>query len=344
MKSQQALFLFIILLLGLFLCSFLGGNCGREGYTNKTTNTNAKMTSNTNAQTNYDNYNHFSGSSTLLQNGTIFTSENKGSIVVKTSNDGSQILELTLPNSKEPVVLTSSTITKNKEGYVNINGPRGSITKFYGPYGETATIITLNNGRKAIKYEDTTGTYIYTSGDEVYDNVIDYTQYYGSTGYHYMPNNRSGYNPPGYNPPGTVGPYNPPGYNPPGTTTPGYNPPGTVGPYNPPGYNPPGVGDNTYYDSLSKGIPRSQIPPGEEDMYILKSQVVPPVCPVCPSIAAAAAVAKENNDISKCPPCPACARCPEPSFECKKIPNYRSAGQNEYLPVPVLSDFSSFGM
>ncbi len=41
--------------------------------------------------------------------------------------------------------------------------------------------------------------------------------------------------------------------------------------------------------------------------------------------------------------CPACARCPEPSFDCKKVPNYSSTN-SEYLPMPVLSDFSTFGM
>jgi len=42
-------------------------------------------------------------------------------------------------------------------------------------------------------------------------------------------------------------------------------------------------------------------------------------------------------------PCPPCGRCPEPSFECKKVPNYASTN-SEYLPMPVLSDFSTFGM
>ena len=42
-------------------------------------------------------------------------------------------------------------------------------------------------------------------------------------------------------------------------------------------------------------------------------------------------------------PCPPCARCPEPSFDCKKVPNYSSTN-SEYLPVPVLNDFSQFGM
>jgi hypothetical protein len=44
----------------------------------------------------------------------------------------------------------------------------------------------------------------------------------------------------------------------------------------------------------------------------------------------------------QCPPCPACERCPEPSFECKKVPNYRSPSVNQYLPMPILTDFSNF--
>ena len=42
-------------------------------------------------------------------------------------------------------------------------------------------------------------------------------------------------------------------------------------------------------------------------------------------------------------PCPPCGRCPEPSFDCKKVPNYSSTN-SEYLPIPVLTDFSQFGM
>jgi hypothetical protein len=80
------------------------------------------------------------------------------------------------------------------------------------------------------------------------------------------------------------------------------------------------------------------IPPGQEDLYILKSEVVPPVCPACPSSSSCPSSKKE-----KCPPCPACARCPEPSFECKKVPNY-NAMNDEMLPEPILNDFSTFGM
>jgi hypothetical protein len=50
-----------------------------------------------------------------------------------------------------------------------------------------------------------------------------------------------------------------------------------------------------------------------------------------------------SSDKSSCPPCPACARCPEANFDCKKVPNYSSM-DSDSLPVPVLSDFSTFGM
>jgi hypothetical protein len=92
-----------------------------------------------------------------------------------------------------------------------------------------------------------------------------------------------------------------------------------------------------YSNSLPPGIPASQIPAGQEDLYILKSQVVPPVCPA-PTV-----IMSDPNKEAKCPPCPAPQRCPEPSFECKKVPNY-SAIDNQYLPQPVLNDFSTFGM
>lgn len=82
------------------------------------------------------------------------------------------------------------------------------------------------------------------------------------------------------------------------------------------------------------GITRNQIPPGDEDLYILKSEVVPPVCPACPQ---STACPREKP----CPACPPCARCPEPAFECKKVPNY-SSGDNRYLPKPLLNDFSAF--
>jgi len=49
---------------------------------------------------------------------------------------------------------------------------------------------------------------------------------------------------------------------------------------------------------------------------------------------------EKSND--SCPPCPACERCPEPAFDCKKVPNYRSPSIGQYLPMPILNDFSTF--
>ena len=66
-----------------------------------------------------------------------------------------------------------------------------------------------------------------------------------------------------------------------------------------------------------RGIRKEQIPEGDEDLYILKSKIVPPVCPKCP----------DNRSCpreKKCPPCKPCGRCPEPAFECKKVPSNKN--------------------
>jgi hypothetical protein len=110
-----------------------------------------------------------------------------------------------------------------------------------------------------------------------------------------------------------------------------------------------------------RGVRGSDIPEGEENMYILKSEIVPPVCPACPSVQ----VCPEARN-KPCRPCPPCGRCPEPAFDCKKVPNY-AAPQNQMLPgfygnasvagssapiggdaqssqpMAVLNDFSQFG-
>ena len=83
-----------------------------------------------------------------------------------------------------------------------------------------------------------------------------------------------------------------------------------------------------------KGVKRQDIPEGDEDLYILKSEIVPPVCPKCPD----AAVCPRAKP---CAPCPPCARCPEPAFTCKKVPNYRSQNTSE-LPLPMLNTFAAF--
>ena len=69
--------------------------------------------------------------------------------------------------------------------------------------------------------------------------------------------------------------------------------------------------------------------------YILKSEVVPPVCPKCPD-------SRTCPRQKPCPPCAPCARCPEPAFECKKVANYRAASVSNILPLPRLNSFAAF--
>jgi hypothetical protein len=88
-------------------------------------------------------------------------------------------------------------------------------------------------------------------------------------------------------------------------------------------------------ESMNNGVRKEDIPEGDEDLYILKSEIVPPVCPKCPDVNLDELCPKNE----KCPPCPACERCPEPAFECKKVPNYSARTD---LPQPFVTDFSQF--
>lgn len=72
--------------------------------------------------------------------------------------------------------------------------------------------------------------------------------------------------------------------------------------------------------------------------YILKSEIVPPVCPKCPD-------SRTCPREKPAPPCPPCARCPEPAFECKKVPNYSAidaSNAGNLLPMPRLNSFAQF--
>ena len=93
-----------------------------------------------------------------------------------------------------------------------------------------------------------------------------------------------------------------------------------------------GVMNKEGFDNNEKYISRSEIPKGKEDLYILKSQIVPPVCPACPNVTTCPSK-------KECSPCPPCARCPEPAFDCKKVPNYTT---NSSLPRPLVTNFSEF--
>jgi hypothetical protein len=343
--NTEALFLFLILLLGLVLCSFLGGNCGnKEGfdislsgidnslsriYNTGVRGVNNRYNTNSNSSsTAFDNYNHYTKSSTQihLQNGMTFTDDTGDTIVVITNSDGTPSLKLNLVGVSNPIILRSTTNAINPQ------------PTFYAPDGDgiTATIITDNNGQTAVKAKIGVYNIVFTqagsSSNSSNPNKITSTQYYGSTGY---PIQTSGsalayQGPHGGSAGYAQGPHGgSAGYvqGPHGNTVAGASTSSS-------GYG------STYSSSLPKGIPASQIPPGQEDLYILKSQVVPPVCPACPACKASQSSSQGEN---KCPPCRPCGRCEQPPMTCKAVPNYNAIDQ-QYLPQPVISDFSSFGM
>lgn len=348
--NKEALILFLILLLGLVLCSFLGGsNCTKEGYTNKKTSStkdNSKSNStysskypNVSTQTklhskkdkynyehnynnNYDNYNHYSGTSTLA-NGTIFYGPNGNTAEYIVASNGTASIKLIQTGGGSSYIIFNS---KSQTGYSSNTSQ--TDTTFYGPKGFTAKVINGSNGEHILIFTLPNGTtQVFT-----HNTRINNTEYYGSTGsnmppsssysaYHGAYGGSAGY---------AKGPYGNSAYyaqGPNGSTVSGTS-----------------SGSNSSSNSSSSssiygGIPSSQIPPGQEDLYILKSEIVPPVCPACPSSSACPSTSSSKE---KCPPCPACARCPEPSFECKKVPNYDAISE-ENLPQPVLSSFTTFG-
>jgi len=353
--KREILYCFIIILLCLVLFYFFVSknntnyyNTG-EGFIGKfsgifETDINPNNQSNTTIG-NYDNYNHFSKTSTQLQNGTTYTNDNGGVVIVTTNTDGSQTLKVTLNNSASPIYFTSkpptTLSTDNSANDVNINvsetftnlyGYNGSATIFYGPNNSRATVINTNSGQEALRVKTDNGTYTYTKNNSYYNpnnSNITNTQYYGSTGNAINPTSYSL----AYQEPYTASAGSVTGLE--GNTA--YYATGPQGNTVVGSTSTQNTNNYDYSNSLPQGIPKGMIPSGQEDLYILKSEVVPPVCPVCPTCLSSSSNQKEN-----CPPCPACARCPEPSFECKKVPNY-NAINDEYMPSPFLNDFSKFG-
>ena len=56
-----------------------------------------------------------------------------------------------------------------------------------------------------------------------------------------------------------------------------------------------------------------------ENLYILKSQIVPPICPACPTQVGCA------DTTGRCPACPPCERCPDPT-DCETVVDYQISG------------------
>jgi hypothetical protein len=273
-----------------------------------TTDSTSSTTDNSNQNSNYDNYNHYNGSS--------YPSEFHG------PNGGTARIIQTPTNNT--IVIT------NKNGtteiyYINKNAGSKDMKSYYGPNGGSAKVITLKNGNQAIEIVTPNGSKVFYYSNSAqaqtsHDSTINqYTPETNTTGSDYT-NAFANINPYSNN-------YTNPYINTNTITGPAGN---TYSTYD----------SSAYTNSLPQGIPKSMILPGQEDLYILKSQVVPPVCPKCPE---PIVQCPDNNDVTKCPPCPPCSRCPEPSFSCQKVPNYNAFNQ-DYMPVPVLNSFSGFGM
>lgn len=195
--------------------------------------------------------------------------------------------------------------------YIDNDKPNSGVTTYVGPNGGTARIIAHSNGKSAVEITGPNGNRIVFTEDNTYHNNTSNID------------NNSHYN--GYNKDFTSF-FGPTDKNTAATAT---------------SLNSSGI----YNSSLPPGIPRNQIPAGQEDLYILKSQVVPPVCPAAPPPIVKCDSNNGNGefDVSKCPPCMPCGRCKESPYECKKVPTYKAFNQ-DYMPVPVLNSFSTFGM
>jgi hypothetical protein len=388
----ELLILFVILLLGLILCSFLGGKGCVEGMENGQTyngpnGASAQIQTDSNGNNSLVVTNSSGTTTTYTSSGTssdIYTGPNGATATVKQGTNGGTAVQVKDSNGNVVLTLTNNSNTGNSTAttqngtttnstattqngsstnYDNYNHYNGSSypTIFYGPDGGTARVIktdnnntlvitnkngttdiyyidansnadvntytgknggsakmiTDSNGNQAVEITGPNGSKLVYTGDNAYtynsqDNTINqYDSDNNTTGSDV--NASTYYGPNGGQATTVTGPS--------GNTYSSYD-------------------SSAYYNSFPQGVSRSQIPSGQEDLYILKSQVVPPVCPKC---ADPIVQCPNSTDVTKCPPCKPCGRCAEPAFDCVKRPNYKAFNQ-DYMPVPVLSDFSSFGM
>ena len=232
----------------------------------------------------------------------IFTADNGNSaqIIFK---DNNYILIIIDEYGNNVQYIYSPNTTSNNDTLPIIS----SNATFVGTNGGSAKLIKLNNGNYIIKVNMPNGNKI-VFVSKMNDPVNNNNQVYSNQNYmNYSNQPNQNYN---QN-------YSNQNYNQNYSNQPNQN------------YN--------YSNDLPEGIPASKIPLGQEDLYILKSEIVPPVCPACPSPTPCI-----KNKTDSCAPCPPCARCPEPSFECKKVPNYSSPNYDN-IPDAILSPYSTFG-
>lgn len=323
--DNAMLILFMIMLLGLLLCSFLGGaGCSKEGFSDYDSATSAESADSTDSASykkgpkrfieNYDNYNHYTKESYP----SIFYGPNGETAKVIQSDSGNSVVITASDGNTKTFVIPSNSS--------NSNSKSTDATVYNGPNGMSAVIITDDDGDKAIQVTDSNKKVVVYSVDQPAPTSV---------------NNNSTKSSP-YTPYQTVDENT--------VTSSEVDNASTLKNGRSNGSSSSSSSSTSSYDKyLPPGIPGSDIPPGDEDLYILKSQVVPPVCPACPAYLGTAnagdtkSESKSSSSNDKCPPCPACDRCPEPAYDCKLVPNY-SNFNSDFMPAPILSSFTTFGM
>jgi hypothetical protein len=312
--------------------------------------------SDTISTTTYDNYNHYTGSSYAS---VYYGPDGETLRVIDSGNGGT--LVITNKNGTTEIYYINDT---NNTNDININS-------YYGPNGGSAKIITNSDGKTEVEVTKSDGKKIIYTEENIYTS--NQTNQYYDTNYNNVDTNYNNVNT-NYNNVNTNTYYGPAGAittsTLPNRNTLAQQTGAYMGAHMGPMPSTQNYDSSAYKNSLPAGIPKSQILPGQEDLYILKSEVVPPVCPKCPdpilkcnenltnlsnssnysnnfsngsNYSSNFSNSSNYSDNTKCPPCPPCARCPEPAFDCKKVPNYNAFNQN-YMPIPVLNSFSSFGM
>lgn len=302
------------------------------------------------------------GTKALVVNNNIYvlstsnpnTYEYNGNIANITTVNGEPVIRIT--RSDGVVTIYSPTqnkgitydTTPNSNTYTTNTQHKGTLT-YTGPYGTTATLtslggiteiaVTFRNNSSSVFYidkNDTSGTmYIDSYGAKANVNTVNNTIVVTTRHGEILTYTKVS---------GNVNSYSP--YTPNYSSTPSYvsssvtnsNTGNSVGSIT-------GPNDNTIYYSNTnseyvngKPLTVNSVPPGDEDLYILKSQVIPPVCPVCPP-----QIIKKCEKEKECGPCPI-QRCPTTPFKCVKQPDYSNPDIKKYLPIPVLNSFSTFGL
>ncbi len=302
----------------------------------------------------------------------IYTDSNGDTAIIIKNNDNTMAIQVTM-NGTTQVYTENNTGNTGSSSSSTYNGNIATNTSsskvFYGPNGASAQIFN-NGGVNALKITYSNGrTNIYAQNTNTGNSgsVQSYTDKNGNTATLVTVNGKPQYEVTNIDGTKTIYSFGGGAYTPSTSTSTAYNSysgttynganGGSAGSVTGSGGNTVGyvtgpngntvVGtssgsksaDNSSQYYINMGVSSSDIPYGEEDKYILKSEIISPTCPLCQPV-----VKCDNKKNQKPPPCPACSRCPEPSVTCQAVPNYNSENINRYLPQAVLNDFSTFGM